>query len=49
MKAGARGAAIDPGVYWLIGANSAAYLALGLLLFVLMEKRARRTGVLGHW
>lgn len=31
------------------GANSAAYLALGLLLFAWMERRARRIGVRGHW
>lgn len=49
VKAAARGAEIGPAAYWLIGANSAAYLALGLLLFAWMEKRARRIGVLGHW
>lgn len=48
VKASVAGAAIGPGVYLLIGLNSAVYLALGLLAFRLLERHARRLGVLGH-
>ncbi|MDR7333021.1 hypothetical protein [Roseateles asaccharophilus] len=48
-KAAAGGAVIDGFTYALIAANSAAWLAAGVLLFRTLERRARRLGVLGHW
>ena len=48
-KAAAGGSVIDARTYALIAANSAAWLAAGLLLFRALERRARRLGVLGHW
>lgn len=48
-KAAASGAAIPWSVYGLIALSSAVYLALGLLFFQAMERRARKLGVLGHW
>lgn len=48
-KAAATGAVIPALVYGCIAVNSFFYLAVGVLAFVLFERRSRSLGVLGHW
>ncbi|QPF76321.1 hypothetical protein G8A07_27570 [Roseateles sp. DAIF2] len=48
-RAAAAGAQLPPAVYGWILLNSVAYLLLGLVTYAVLERRARRLGVLGHF
>ncbi|MCU7370343.1 hypothetical protein PEC18_05635 [Paucibacter sp. O1-1] len=48
-RASAAGAALPASVFGWIALNSLAYLLAGLLIYGVLERRARRLGVLGHF
>lgn len=48
-KAAVAGTPLPPELFAWVALNSALYLALGLLVYRLLERQARRLGVLGHF